>query len=610
METKPEQNISQSKTKASNAVSLWKQIKGWLADKTWLFITFLWIVAAVLGYLGFKEYFTASGQSQPPWNIFYATLQLFTMDSGLVVGPIGWKLEVARFLAPAIAAWTVLKALAVIFRDRLQGLRLMRMRNHAVVCGLGRKGLQLVKDFRSAGCRVVVIECDAENDGIRRCQDLGAIVLTGSAADKALLNKARVQKADYIVAVCGDDGANVETAILTCRLIDERKHTPRDIIQCFVHIVDLKLCELFKQHDIFREGIVDSKERKCEIRIFNIFRDSARLLLAERPLDRGEITYDDDPRRAHLVVTGLGQMGESVILQAAQTAHYANSTKLRITVIDKEIEARKKSFYGRYPKFDKVCDASFLEGDVEHPDIIEKIRAFAEDKIFITTVVICLDSDARSLSAALTLVSNFRDVRVPIIARMESEIGLATLLETEDTRSAWIDCVKKFGVISKVCTLGLLKNEKMDELSRANHELSVKERRKQGRPESDSAMQPWEKLSPMFRDSSRQRSDHISVKLRAIGCFASEAIACKEAVYSFSEEELELMAKMEHARWNAERWLGGWTLGPKDVEKKTSPYLVEWDELDDGTKEYDFLHVRNIPCLVEEIGQKVYRLKG
>lgn len=71
-----------------------------------------------------------------------------------------------------------------------------------------------------------------------------------------------------------------------------------------------------------------------------------------------------------------------------------------------------------------------------------------------------------------------------------------------------------------------------------------------------------------------------------------------------------MLAKLEHARWNAERLLGGWKFGPdKDLINKINPCLVAWDKLDDSVKPYDFKPVDNIPILLTKIGYEVYRLK-
>jgi hypothetical protein len=72
-------------------------------------------------------------------------------------------------------------------------------------------------------------------------------------------------------------------------------------------------------------------------------------------------------------------------------------------------------------------------------------------------------------------------------------------------------------------------------------------------------------------------------------------------------QEFHLLLGKQHARWNAERWLVGWTLGPRDHAAKTSPYLVGWDELSEDIKDYDRAPVRNIPSLLSLIGAKVCR---
>jgi voltage-gated potassium channel Kch len=82
-----------------------------------------------------------------------------------------WQLELARFLAPAVAAFTAFAALFSLFREQMQLFRLRMMHRHVVVCGIGRKGIALVRDYNSQGLRVVVIESDDENDNIAICRE-------------------------------------------------------------------------------------------------------------------------------------------------------------------------------------------------------------------------------------------------------------------------------------------------------------------------------------------------------------------------------------------------------------------------------------------------------
>ena len=80
---------------------------------------------------------------------------------------------------------------------------------------------------------------------------------------------------------------------------------------------------------------------------------------------------------------------------------------------------------------------------------------------------------------------------------------------------------------------------------------------------------------------------------------------------TFTEDEVEIMAEMEHGRWNVERLLDGWMWSEtRDIMKKTSPYLVAWSELPDDAKEWDKELVRKIPEFLAKVGLEIRRRRG
>jgi hypothetical protein len=81
------------------------------------------LAAIGFGYAGLTRYFAAAGRPRSFWDISYFILYLFVVESGEVSGPVPWQLTVARFLAPVVPAWAIVKAAAAIFRDRLQVVR-------------------------------------------------------------------------------------------------------------------------------------------------------------------------------------------------------------------------------------------------------------------------------------------------------------------------------------------------------------------------------------------------------------------------------------------------------------------------------------------------------
>jgi len=127
----------------------------------------------------------------------------------------------------------------------------------------------------------------------------------------------------------------------------------------------------------------------------------------------------------------------------------------------------------------------------------------------------------------------------------------------------------------------------------------------------DPAMVSWEKLPGVLKESNLQQADDIFNKLRRIGCTAVKAEGREVAKMTFTRDEIEVMAEMEHARWNVERLLDDWKWSEeRDIVKKTSPYLVGWADLPEDVKEWDRETVRKIPEFVAKVGLEIQREYG
>ncbi|MFW6161440.1 MAG: NAD-binding protein [Planctomycetota bacterium] len=569
----------------------------------WPVVVTLAVLAIVLGIVGHLQVRAARGE---PWSVLdcaYFTLQQFFLMSGTVRGE-SVALEVARWLAPAVAGYTVWVGLATLFRRQFDRVRLRLGRGHVVVCGLGEMGRRLASDLAASGERVVAIERAARGEGARRLREAGVIVLAGDASDRLLLRRGGVARARAVVVLCGDDGTNVEVAVRLHDLLSQKGARRAKPLQCYVHVADLRLCRLFRDHRIFTE----SSER-LEARIINMYETGARLLFLTHALER-DVTGADDPRGVHLVVVGCGQMGESVVLQAARLGHFANGRRLRVTVVDQAAEAKQRSLQRRYPGLGRACDVTFVDGQFDDPETPDAIVGWARDPGAATSVAVCFDDDSRSVACALSLLSELGDDRVPIFVRMGGDAGLAKLFDASSSRSAWAEYVDAFGLIDRVCTRRMLMGQALDRLARAIHASYLGRRQREGQTQEGGPLPPWERLPQHLKASNRHQADHIPIKLRAVGCVSGPPRGDGEPVDAFSDDEVELLARMEHARWSAERWLEGWTPGPRDPDRKTTPYLVPYDELPQAVRDYDRQTVREIPALLDLVGQKIYRANG
>lgn len=136
-----------------------------------------------------------------------------------------------------------------------------------------------------------------------------------------------------------------------------------------------------------------------------------------------------------------------------------------------------------------------------------------------------------------------------------------------------------------------LREELRDLVGRYVHDDYRRSQRSRKAP-GDAALAQWEDLPASLRASNLAQADDISNKLSLIGLRLDRP---GEAL-TLSDDDVELLAEVEHGRWNVERIAAGWRLGPREIGRSTSPDLVPWDELPESIREYDREAVRNIPA--------------
>ena len=558
----------------------------------------------ILGFIGFSEYFVALGQKRPFSNLFYLAIQLFVLESGSVPGAVPWELDIARFLAPLIAASAAVKGFTLIFREQLRLLRLRFFAKHTVICGLGRKGLRLARQFRHRNDRVVVIERSAANEFIDQAIDFGAIVLIGDAADLETLRRARCHRAARLITVCGSDGINVEVAVHARRLVPASRDT---VLTCGVHIVDPELCNLLAEKELAARS-ADA----FRLEFFNIFDVGARIWLKEHPPFSPD--GHDPSFRPHLLVVGVGGLGESLLVQAARTwdaSRHTAGERLSLTIVDRLAESKLDCLSLRYPSLEKACDLKALQMDIAAPQFERADFLFGNDgRGDVTSIFICLDNDPLGFSAALSLRRHLRSSRVSIVIRTSHEDGLSHLLPEDAGADPDQVALHAFSLLDRVCLSDLALGGTNERLAQAIHDDYVLEQRKIGQTiETNPSMVPWEDLPEALKESNRSQADHIGTKLRAVGCGIEVSTDWREPPIAFSEAEIEQMARMEHDRWLRERRKGGWRPGPKGIEARKTPYLVPWEELTEDIKDRDRAFIRQLPGFLAGAGFKICRLR-
>ncbi|MGB7962031.1 MAG: RyR domain-containing protein [Propionicimonas sp.] len=129
------------------------------------------------------------------------------------------------------------------------------------------------------------------------------------------------------------------------------------------------------------------------------------------------------------------------------------------------------------------------------------------------------------------------------------------------------------------------------------------------KPPDDPSMQPWDSLDKGLRESNRQQADHIATKLRAVDYGILPIHDRAPQPVAFTDDEVEIMAAMEHDRWMTERRLAGWVYAKdRDIDRKRSPCLVPYADLPENLKKWDRQSVRAIPDILAVANHEVHRL--
>jgi uncharacterized membrane protein len=127
-------------------------------------------------------------------------------------------------------------------------------------------------------------------------------------------------------------------------------------------------------------------------------------------------------------------------------------------------------------------------------------------------------------------------------------------------------------------------------------------------PGGTASLGGWDELPEEFKESNRAQAREIGEKLAVIGCFTVPAVD-QAPDFAFDDEEVRLLARLEHERWMDERTAQGFEFGPVRGDR-IRPDLVPWERLSEASRARNIQSVRWIPGLLARVGFQVLRVGG
>lgn len=121
------------------------------------------------------------------------------------------------YLAGLVVEDVVIREVADTFGLRRLNRRILKMRDHVVICGFGRVGVEVAEELRAHGNEILVIDLDKDRLALARSKGLAA--LEGDATEESVLREAQVEVARALIAAADSDTGNA-FIVLTGRALN------------------------------------------------------------------------------------------------------------------------------------------------------------------------------------------------------------------------------------------------------------------------------------------------------------------------------------------------------------------------------------------------------
>jgi voltage-gated potassium channel len=172
------------------------------ATASWLDALYMTVVT--LTTTGYREVIDIA--ENPTGQLFTITLLLFGA-TGVI------------YFATTITAFVVEGDLTQLFRRGRMERRIEQLRGHAVICGAGRTGTAVVRELRTMGRAVVVIDERADVLARFETEHPDCPAVEGDATDLETLQAAGVERAAGLV-ICTDDDKDALVVAVTARQLN------------------------------------------------------------------------------------------------------------------------------------------------------------------------------------------------------------------------------------------------------------------------------------------------------------------------------------------------------------------------------------------------------
>jgi hypothetical protein len=369
-------------------------------------------------------------------------------------------------------------------------------------------------------------------------------------------------------------------------------------LECKCMIEPLSVKQNFKLEDYLEDDML------ARVRVFNESELIARRMIRDYPPDAPVAQINQG---VHVLLVGFGSVGQAIAIQLARMGHYKSGIPPKLTIVDRQVEARWQEALKIHPTLPHLLPkVERIESRIEDVQE-EKAQKWLEDQCPISMVYVCTNEELANLRISRLLLRLLgKDTHKNLFGKLQvialDPPGGCVLGEfskrTDKKHIFKLFSLVKFevnGANSPLVTNLLTETD--DEIAKALHKDYCDGEDKKMATDTTYKRKPahktWEKVAETYRDANRSSADHFQVKLRAVGRLLAPSGEASEV--PLCDEEIELLARIEHQRWCAERSLDGWKFATERNDLlKEHPDMVPYEDLNDKTRDYDRDNVKKM----------------
>lgn len=539
--------------------------------------------------------------------------------------------------------------------------------DHILIIGAGSMLINLIKallEKEENGKRDIVILTSQDAEEVRahifaeipKEKTNNIYVYYGSRVQKETLNKLDAYQTTAIYILGEDDEPAHDSINMKCydvlKDVCNRSHR---IIDCYMVLDRLTSLQLF----YYKQD--NPSTDKLRLTVVNSFENAAQRVLISRnyrdgefypPLDRDGI-HEDDNQFVHFVIVGMSHMGYAMAITAAHVCHFPNfrskGLRTKITFIQTDIRQEMNFFLSRYHELMKLSywqyinyenpthnivsypDAlyttpttdgkgfldiewEFIDSGIETPRVRNYLEQCAEhnNKSELLTIALCDSEPSTNASAALFLPNIISEKHIPLFVYQPGGDQMMQIIKNTPLYTN----IYPFGVKTDAFDAQYPERVKRGRRIKYLYDLRNRDLAFTKMPTDEELIAPWFATQYAFQQSNMYAANSIPFKLRSLSIGSHKKLI---------EKEVELLAEIEHNRWNVERLLMGFKpyklternefnailkaggkkakeLEAKLKENKKTLFMhnniAPYDELLTNSKKYDITIVRNIQSIL------------